>query len=89
MKPRMAFDIFSIPAIMSSEVERVFSSAKKLTTDERNCLGSDVVEACETQKALAKGRSCKLGEFSSILAVQFTLCNYAIVRPHVAEVLFS
>jgi hypothetical protein len=45
----MAFDIFSIPA-MSSEVERVFSSAKKLITDKRNCLGSDVVEACETQR---------------------------------------
>jgi hAT family C-terminal dimerisation region len=46
---RMAFDIFSIPA-MSSEIERVFSSAKKLVTDERNCLGSEVVEACETQR---------------------------------------
>ena len=45
----MAFDIFSIPA-MSSEVERVFSAAKKLITDERNCLGAEAVEACETQR---------------------------------------
>lgn len=46
---RMAFDLFSIPA-MSSEVERVFSSSKRLITDDRNCLGSEVVEASETQK---------------------------------------
>ena len=45
----MAFDIFSIPA-MSSEVERVFSTAKKLITDERNRLGPEVVEACQTQR---------------------------------------
>jgi len=35
---------------MSSEVERVFSAAKKLITDERNRLGPEVVEACETQR---------------------------------------
>lgn len=46
---RMAFDIFSIPA-MSSEVERIFSLAKKLITDERNRLGPEIVEACETQR---------------------------------------
>jgi hAT family protein len=46
---RMAFDAFSIPA-MSSEVERAFSVAKRLITDERNSLGSEVVEACETQR---------------------------------------
>jgi len=45
----MAFDIFSIP-VMSSEVERVFSIAKKLITDERNRLGPEVVEACQTQR---------------------------------------
>jgi hypothetical protein len=45
----MAFDILSIPG-MSAEVERVFSSAKKLITEERNRLGSDSVEACEIQK---------------------------------------
>jgi hypothetical protein len=42
----MAFDIFLIPAI-SSEVKRVFSVAKRLITDERNCLGADVIEASE------------------------------------------
>ena len=31
----IAFDILSIPG-MSAEVERVFSQAKKLITDERN-----------------------------------------------------
>jgi hAT family C-terminal dimerisation region len=46
---RMAFDTFSIPA-MSSEVERAFSAAKKLITDERNSLGPEAVEACETQR---------------------------------------
>ena len=48
---RMAFDVvLSIPA-MSGEVERVFSSSKRLITDNRNCLGSEVVEKhCETQK---------------------------------------
>jgi len=46
---RMAFDLFSIPA-MSSEVERIFSIAKKMITDERNCLGPEVVEACQTQR---------------------------------------
>ena len=46
---RMAFDTLSIPA-MGSEVERVFSAAKKLITDEKNSLGSEVVEACETQR---------------------------------------
>ena len=52
---RMAFDIFSIPA-MSSEVERIFSAAKKLITDERNCLGPEVVEASETQRYWLKAR---------------------------------
>ena len=40
----MAFDIFLIPAI-SSEVEYIFSAAKKLITDKQNCLGAKVVEA--------------------------------------------
>jgi len=40
----MAFDIFLIPVI-SSKVERVFLAAKRLITDERNCLGVEVVEA--------------------------------------------
>lgn len=46
---RMAFDVFSIPG-MSSEVERIFSAAKRLITDDRNCLGPEIVEACECQR---------------------------------------
>ena len=46
---KMAFDILSIPG-MSAEVERVFSQAKKLITDERNQLCVETVEACEQQK---------------------------------------
>ena len=41
---------------MSSEVERVFSAAKKLITDERNCLGPAVVEASQTQRHWLKAR---------------------------------
>ena len=40
----MAFNIFLILAI-SSEVECVFLVAKRLITDERNCLEAEVVEA--------------------------------------------
>ena len=40
----MAFNIFSIPVI-SSEVEYVFSAAKRLITDERNCLRTEIIEA--------------------------------------------
>ena len=40
----MSFNIFLIPVI-SSEVKRVFSIAKRLITDERNCLGAEVIEA--------------------------------------------
>jgi hypothetical protein len=35
---------------MSAEVERVFSQAKKLITDERNSLLPTTVQACECQK---------------------------------------
>jgi hypothetical protein len=45
----LAFDILSIPA-MSAECERVFSSAKKMITPDRNGLNSDIVEACECLK---------------------------------------
>jgi hypothetical protein len=34
----------------NESLERVFSAAKKLITDERNRLGPEVVEACETQR---------------------------------------
>lgn len=46
---RMAFDLFSIPA-MSSECERVFSQSKRLITEERNRLGAATIEADECQK---------------------------------------
>ena len=48
---KMALDILSIPA-MSAEVERVFSSAKLLITDNRNRLKEDIIEACEFLKSL-------------------------------------
>jgi hAT family C-terminal dimerisation region len=44
-----ALDTLSCPA-MSTECERVFSSAKKLITPERNQLGEDIIEACECLK---------------------------------------
>jgi serine/threonine protein kinase len=45
-----ALDTLSCPA-MSTECERVFSSAKKPITPERNQLGEDIIEACECLKA--------------------------------------
>jgi len=42
----MVFDIFLI-LVISSKVERVFLVAKRLITDERNCLGAEVMEASE------------------------------------------
>ena len=45
-----ALDTLSCPA-MSTEYERVFSSAKKPITPERNQLGEDIIEACECLKA--------------------------------------
>jgi hypothetical protein len=36
---------------MSSECERVFGSAKKLLTPERNALADDIIEATECLKA--------------------------------------
>lgn len=45
----LAFDVLSIPA-MSAECERVFSSAKKMITPDRNGLNDDIVEACECLK---------------------------------------
>ena len=44
-----ALDTLSIPA-MSAECERVFSSAKKLITLERNALADDTIEACKCLK---------------------------------------
>jgi hypothetical protein len=45
-----ALDTLSCPA-MSTECERVFSSAKKFLTPERNRLTEDIIEACECLKA--------------------------------------
>jgi hypothetical protein len=43
---QLAFDTLSIPA-MSAEIERVFSSAKKLLTPERNQMDDDTIEVNE------------------------------------------
>ena len=43
---QMALDIISIPA-MSAEIERVFSSTKKLVTPERNALTTESLEKYE------------------------------------------
>jgi hypothetical protein len=50
---KMAFDLFSVPA-MSAECERIFSQAKKVITDERNRINSDTVAAIECQKHLLR-----------------------------------
>jgi hypothetical protein len=43
---QMAYDLLSIPCT-SCEIERAFSSAKKMVTPERSCLGDDTIEECE------------------------------------------
>jgi hypothetical protein len=50
---RMAFDVFSCPA-MSSECERVFSQTGKVITDERNRLEPGTVAALQCQKHLLR-----------------------------------
>ena len=40
----IAYDLFAMPAI-SSECERAFSNAKRLVTDERHRLKSEIIEA--------------------------------------------
>ena len=47
---RYALDTLAIPAT-SAECERIFSSAKKLVTPERNRLSDDIIEAIECLKA--------------------------------------
>ena len=47
---RYALDTWSCLA-MSTECERIFSSAKKLITPERNALSEDIIEACECLKS--------------------------------------
>ena len=46
----MAIDIYSIPAI-SSEPERVFSSAKHTLSDQRNSLEAETIELLECMKS--------------------------------------
>jgi hAT family C-terminal dimerisation region len=46
----MAIDIYSIPA-MSSEPERVFSSAKHTVSDQRNSLEAETIELLECMKS--------------------------------------
>jgi hypothetical protein len=46
---QMALDLLSIPA-MSAEVERVFSSAKRLVTADRNRLSDESIEVLELLK---------------------------------------
>ena len=50
---KIAIDYLSIPA-MSSEAERLFSSAKITLTDRRNRLGVDLLEALECLKSWLK-----------------------------------
>lgn len=46
---QMALDHFSVPA-MSTDCERAFSQAKRMVTEERNCLNDDTIEAEQCQK---------------------------------------
>ena len=46
----MALDLLAIPA-MSAEVERLFSSCNITTSDRRNRIGIDAVEAIECLKS--------------------------------------
>jgi hypothetical protein len=52
---RMALDLFSCPA-MSAECERVFSSAKRTITVDRNNLSSKMIRANELQKHWLKNK---------------------------------
>jgi hAT family C-terminal dimerisation region len=47
--PQQALDLLSIPA-MSAEVERVFSSAKRLTPPDRNRLNDEIMEVMQLLK---------------------------------------
>ncbi|KAM0689944.1 hypothetical protein Q7P36_008710 [Cladosporium allicinum] len=49
----MAYDLFAMPAI-SSECERAFSNAKRLVTDERHRLKSEIIEADQCIKSWLK-----------------------------------
>jgi hypothetical protein len=49
----MAYDLFAMPA-MSSECERAFSNAKRLVTDKRHRLKSEIIEADQCIKSWLK-----------------------------------
>lgn len=49
----MAYDLFAMPG-MSSKCERAFSAAKRLITDDRYCLKSDIIEADQCLKSWLK-----------------------------------
>jgi hypothetical protein len=49
----MAYDLFAMPA-MSSECERAFSNAKRLISEQRYNLKSDVIEADQCIKSWLK-----------------------------------
>ena len=51
----MAYDLFAMPG-MSSECERAFSSAKRLITDDRYSLKSDIIEADQCLKSWLKNK---------------------------------
>lgn len=41
----MALDLLSV-LLMSAECEKVFSAAKILINDKRNCMKDDIIEVC-------------------------------------------
>jgi hypothetical protein len=49
----MAYDLFAMLG-MSSECERAFSAAKRLITDDRYCLKSDIIKADQYVKSWLK-----------------------------------
>jgi hypothetical protein len=55
--------MLAIP-MMSAECERVFSSAKHLITDSRNCLNPDIIEASECLKHWFGKQEEKMGQQS-------------------------
>lgn len=65
----MAYDLFAVPG-MSSECERAFSAAKRLITDERYSLKSDIIEADQCVKSWFKnGIADGQAAFNSIAVV--------------------
>ncbi|TKA57281.1 hypothetical protein B0A49_13659, partial [Cryomyces minteri] len=80
---KMAFDLFSIPA-MSADCERVFSQAKKVVTDERNRLTAATIEAndghAEDSTSLLKSASDELEAASSLFQGDYIYTQ--IVKTH-------